>query len=160
MATLPQGAHPLFNPVGTAPGVKLEHKGMLIYILPGVPAELKAIFDASIMPELHSRFELGVGVKQALIVHCDDEAEVAPYLREVTHRHPQVYLKSLAKPFPSASKQGLRVIAAASAESSDTAQRKVDLALADLQRVVTAAGMRVSLLPPTGDAEDELQVAS
>ena len=56
MATLPEGANPLHNSVGTAPGVSIEYDGTLIYVLPGVPAELEAIFDEEIAPELVQRF--------------------------------------------------------------------------------------------------------
>ena len=41
MAWLPQGAVPLYNPVGTAPGVLLRVGSTAIISLPGVPPELK-----------------------------------------------------------------------------------------------------------------------
>ncbi|SDQ52054.1 competence/damage-inducible protein A [Natronobacterium texcoconense] len=45
-ADLPAGARPLHNEVGVAPGAALEG----VYVLPGVPAEMRAMF-ASIEPE-------------------------------------------------------------------------------------------------------------
>ena len=146
MATLPRGAQPLHNPVGTAPAVKLTHKNVRIYVLPGVPAELEAIFAESIVPELRAHFDLGVWAEQALLIHCDDEAAVVPLLRDVAGRHPSVYLKSLARPFPSAHREGLRVIAAAHASQSSTAQQIVKQALDDLHKVAEAAGWRVTSL--------------
>jgi len=146
MATLPEGASPLPNPVGTAPGVKLSYGGTLIYVLPGVPAELQAIFDASIAPELLSLFPPAAWIERALLVHCDDEAEAAIPLHEVAQRHPGVYLKSLAKPFPSAGVEGLRVIAAAQAPTATEAEAAVTAALADLHHTLEAAGLRVSRL--------------
>lgn len=144
MATLPEGASPLPNPVGTAPGVKLDYQGTLIYVLPGVPAELEAIFTATIAPELLRLFQPATWVERALLVHCDDEAEVATPLREVAHRHPHVYLKSLAKPFPAAGVEGLRVIAAAQATTEAAAHSAVVAALIDLRHTLEAAGLRVS----------------
>ena len=49
MATLPEGAEPLPNPVGTAPGVLAKLDGTTIISLPGVPAEMKAIFKQSVV---------------------------------------------------------------------------------------------------------------
>jgi molybdenum cofactor synthesis domain-containing protein len=146
MATLPAGAQPLPNPIGTAPGVRIIHTTTLLYVLPGVPAELEAIFAESILPELHARFALGVWTERALLIHCDDEATAAPMLREVARRHPEVYLKSLAQPFPSAGKEGLRVIAAICAADAAQAQQAVTQTMTDLQQLVEAAGLRVTIL--------------
>ena len=144
MATLPKGALPLRNAVGTAPGVRIEHRKTLIYVLPGVPAELEAIFDAEIVPELVQRFNSAMWAERSLLVHCDDEAEIAIPLREVTQRYPDVYIKSLAKPFPAASHEGLRVIATAQATTHVLAEEAVARALKDLQYLLEAAGLRVS----------------
>lgn len=54
-ADLPAGARVLDNPVGVAPAFVLEEGGGLVVALPGVPAELKAIFDASVAPLVQSR---------------------------------------------------------------------------------------------------------
>jgi molybdenum cofactor synthesis domain-containing protein len=40
-ASIPEGARPLLNPEGLAPGCVIEN----VYVLPGIPRELKAIFD-------------------------------------------------------------------------------------------------------------------
>lgn len=147
MATLPLGAQPLPNPVGTAPGVKLEYQETVIYVLPGVPAELEAIFAVSIAPELLRRFTLGVWAEHTLLVHCDDEADLAIPLRNVARRHPDVYLKSLANPFPAASTEGLRVIAVALAPTAAEAHTAAQETLDDLRRTAEAVGLRVSALP-------------
>ncbi|MBN1877177.1 MAG: competence/damage-inducible protein A [Anaerolineae bacterium] len=146
MATLPRGAIPLPNPVGTAPGVQLEYEGTLLYVLPGVPAELEAIFAESVVPELRRRFLLSTWVEQALLVHCDDEADVAPILREIGASYPQVYLKSLAKPFPAASAEGLRVMVAVSEPEAEVAQATITRVLAELCVHLEAAGFRVERL--------------
>lgn len=44
-ARVPEGARILPNRHGTAPGLALERDGVLIVLLPGVPRELKGIFD-------------------------------------------------------------------------------------------------------------------
>ncbi len=143
MARLPQGATPLPNPVGTAPGVRLEHGPTLIFCLPGVPAELEAIFSAWVEPELLHRFGPSSWVEAALIAHCDDEAALADPLREVAARHPAVYLKSLARPFPAAHVEGVRVVAAVRAETEAAGQAQVAQTLADLEQCLDQAGIPV-----------------
>ena len=50
MAVLPADAEPLPNSVGAAPGVLMSEGETLIAALPGVPAEMKAIFEESLWP--------------------------------------------------------------------------------------------------------------
>jgi nicotinamide-nucleotide amidase len=52
LAAVPEGARTLGNPVGAAAGLALTHKGTTIYVLPGVPHEMEAIFEGSIAAEL------------------------------------------------------------------------------------------------------------
>lgn len=51
MVRLPVGSKPLHNPIGSAPGVLIEHEGKKIVILPGVPGEMRAILE-SVLDEL------------------------------------------------------------------------------------------------------------
>lgn len=51
-AYLPKGAKTLPNKVGTAPGVQLNHNGAEYFFVPGVPKEMRQIFDDSIFPWL------------------------------------------------------------------------------------------------------------
>jgi len=55
-AMLPEGAHVLENPVGTAPGIVLEQDGRLLVNLPGPPSEMKAMFTQSLTPFLMEKF--------------------------------------------------------------------------------------------------------
>lgn len=50
-AYIPAGASALPN-IGTAPGIRAESKGRLFYALPGVPLEMKRMYEESILPEL------------------------------------------------------------------------------------------------------------
>ena len=51
-AHVPQGATPLLNPIGTAPGVWLPLPETLVVALPGVPAEMRAIMERFVLPRL------------------------------------------------------------------------------------------------------------
>ena len=53
LAQVPEGFEPLDNPVGAAVGLWYEAAGgRLIVLLPGIPDEMKSIFDASVEPRL------------------------------------------------------------------------------------------------------------
>ena len=52
-ALLPEGAEALFNRVGTAPGVWMKAGRTIVAALPGVPHEMKIMFDERVLPRLH-----------------------------------------------------------------------------------------------------------
>lgn len=54
LAMVPDGARVLENPVGAAAGLVLASEAGRIYILPGVPAEMEAIFKKWVVPDLES----------------------------------------------------------------------------------------------------------
>lgn len=56
VAQVPRGATKLANPFGTAPGLALEVGGAWVVLLPGVPRELKGIWDADLVPHLRACF--------------------------------------------------------------------------------------------------------
>ncbi|MCB0327148.1 MAG: CinA family nicotinamide mononucleotide deamidase-related protein, partial [Bdellovibrionales bacterium] len=49
-AMLPEGACVLSNPLGTAPGVRISHQSSHIFCMPGVPSEMKAMFESFVRP--------------------------------------------------------------------------------------------------------------
>src|SRR2546428_957076 len=93
MATLPQGSVPLPNPVGTAPGVKMQQSSTTLFSLPGVPSEMRAIFRASIIPYLelfHTTRPKEVKIKITGII----ESALAPVLDQARKIYPKLYFKS------------------------------------------------------------------
>ncbi|MBD3349221.1 MAG: competence/damage-inducible protein A [Candidatus Eisenbacteria bacterium] len=54
-AMVPEGARPIPNRIGTAPGLVLEDDGRLLFLLPGVPAEMVAMLDEYVVPFLEGR---------------------------------------------------------------------------------------------------------
>ncbi|MEJ2200161.1 MAG: CinA family nicotinamide mononucleotide deamidase-related protein [Desulfuromonadaceae bacterium] len=56
-AHLPQGIEILPNHQGTAPGFRLQHGGCELFFLPGVPAEMVAMLEQSVLPALLRRVE-------------------------------------------------------------------------------------------------------
>lgn len=52
MADVPEGARVLANSAGSAPGLRVELPGGLVYALPGVPFEMRTIMTEAVLPEL------------------------------------------------------------------------------------------------------------
>jgi nicotinamide-nucleotide amidase len=51
-AMVPEGATVIPNPRGSAPGLWIETSGHIVILLPGVPSELRAMFDQEVRPRL------------------------------------------------------------------------------------------------------------
>lgn len=95
MALLPQGAMPLANPDGAAPGVALDVNGVsTIVSLPGVPAEMKDIYNTSMQPILARTIGAGGYMEHTLVLDRGDESRIATALQTVQIDHPTVYIKS------------------------------------------------------------------
>lgn len=66
-ADLPRGATPI-DPVGTAPGFALEHDGTLLFAVPGVPWEMKAMLDSDVLPRLSAASDGTIVSSEILVV--------------------------------------------------------------------------------------------
>jgi len=94
MAILPQGAIPLPNPQGSAPGVLLECREIKIIALPGVPREMKAIFSDSVEPLIKEMSQNLNYFEKSLIVKGIGESNLSPIIDQVMSENPDVYVKS------------------------------------------------------------------
>ncbi|MBO3800658.1 MAG: nicotinamide mononucleotide deamidase-related protein [Candidatus Brockarchaeota archaeon] len=96
MAKMPEGAEPLYNPVGTAPAAKISYESTVIYALPGVPREMEAIFNETVSKEvsLSSGFKIA---EHSFCVIGVMESALAPIISKVKEQHPEVYIKSHPK---------------------------------------------------------------
>jgi len=56
-ALLPAGSTMTPNPLGTAPGFSMRIGGCLCFFLPGVPSEMKRMFQDTVLPDLADRFK-------------------------------------------------------------------------------------------------------
>jgi molybdenum cofactor synthesis domain-containing protein len=145
MGILPEGALPLANPVGAAPGVLLRTGNSVIVCLPGVPAELQAIFETSLPPVLRDALGNGAFVERAASVGCSDESGLAPLLRDVALAHPAAYLKSRPRRFGKDVR--ILVTVSATAVSRDEAEHIVGSAWNRLVQELTAAGLTLADIP-------------
>jgi molybdenum cofactor synthesis domain-containing protein len=92
MAYLPQGSTPLPNTVGTAPGVKLIENNTTIFILPGVPAEMKSMFRNIIKPYLKKT--KGKFIEKGFVFTGIGESQIAPYVTKLEEEYPQLWIKT------------------------------------------------------------------
>jgi nicotinamide-nucleotide amidase len=86
-ALFPEGAEPLPNRVGTAPGIGMALGRAMVYCLPGVPSEMKIMFDEQVVPRLR-RLGLGGGVIVHRTIHLfgKGESEIEAEALDLTAR--------------------------------------------------------------------------
>jgi len=92
MALLPKGSIPLPNIRGTAPGIKIKEGNTLIFCLPGVPMEMKAMFNNIILPILKEK--KGKFMEKGFIFTGIGESQIAPYISRIEERFPQLWIKT------------------------------------------------------------------
>jgi len=130
MAQIPEKSIPLDNRVGGAPGVMIEDNEATVFCLPGVPSELKFIFENSLVPWIRDRvrwkfYEKIVGFG------LSDESVFAPAIDVVMKKHRGVYIKSMPKTYGTS--KILRVWVSMRCENLEEAKEHVEDAIDDLE---------------------------
>jgi molybdenum cofactor synthesis domain-containing protein len=97
MATLPIGSKPLSNTAGTAPGVRVTSGKTVIFSLPGVPREMRAIFRRHVETELQKKIGKLYPRTIVMMLRGIFESNLAPILHEVGRKYPIAYIKSHPK---------------------------------------------------------------
>ena len=144
MAHLPQGATPVFNPVGTAPACTLRVEDTTLISLPGVPEELMGVWEGPLQPLLREIFGEGFYQEKMILVDCKDESLLAPILKKMTGAHPQVYIKSRAKVFGPEVK--IKVTLSSAGRDRDQVEGAINEALKDLTRSLGSSGLVVETI--------------
>jgi nicotinamide-nucleotide amidase len=90
-ARLPAGARPIENPLGGAPGFLIQN----VYVLPGLPAEMKAMFQV-IVGELRSERPISSWRR----TYETTEARIVGVLEAMGNRYPGVLVGSYPKFHP------------------------------------------------------------
>jgi nicotinamide-nucleotide amidase len=77
-ADVPLGADPIEPQVGSAPGLICPVADKVVYLLPGVPAEMKEMFDRVVLPELLRRSGVTATIRSRFLrVWGEGESRVA-----------------------------------------------------------------------------------
>ncbi len=140
MAQMPEGAEPLQNRIGAAPGVLLTHEGVTVVCLPGVPAEMKDIFANSLAPRLGSILTEQAYAERTIRTQVWDESILAPAVDLVAGHHPRVYVKSRAQVYGSGVADFVTL--AARGKDDEEVRRLLDAAEADLRTELKRVGIQ------------------
>jgi molybdenum cofactor synthesis domain-containing protein len=101
MANLPKGGIPLSNREGTAPGVvippNLTNDFTKIICLPGVPIELKAIFQDHVLPEIKSMVKDEHFYQGGFRFYDIGESKFTEKIYEIKDRYPAIWIKTHPK---------------------------------------------------------------
>ena len=102
MARAVEGAKPLVNPIGLAPGTIVKSGGTTIVALPGIPKEMKPMFETHVLPMVKGWTK---GQMRTINLRIFSGESRFPVLQQVQGEFPEIYFKMHARP-PSHDQQG------------------------------------------------------
>jgi len=143
MATIPEGAQPLPNPVGTAPAITIRKNNVTVFALPGVPPEMRAIFENSLLNILKAAAGDLTFFETSLYVSGVMESEIAPLIDQVMRGNPCVYIKS--HPLGAEREPRIELHLSIKAGDIEKAKKRVGEALMRLSEVVKAKGGKTKI---------------
>jgi nicotinamide-nucleotide amidase len=85
-ALFPEGAKPIENTCGTAPGMHARVGDAEVFVMPGVPFEMKQMFDRDVRPALSARTGGGVILQHTLRTFGMPEGEIGEKLADLMKR--------------------------------------------------------------------------
>lgn len=91
-ALVPQNSKTLWNKSGTAPGMWFDVNNKIFISLPGVPFEMKVIFDEEVVPLLIDKFELPTIYHRTLQTCSIGESFLAEKIKDIENNLPN-YIK-------------------------------------------------------------------
>jgi nicotinamide-nucleotide amidase len=141
MATLPEDTEPIVNPLGTAPGVRADTNGTVMIVLPGVPAEMEAIFEDSVMPLLRQASGDVSFYEKSIYADGIMESVLAPLIDKVMHDNPLVYIKS--HPKLEEGKPHIELHFSTSGKPTEKLEEKLEKAAAQLSDLIKKTGGKV-----------------
>ena len=118
------------NKVGGAPGIMIQDEDTTIFCLPGVPSELKFIFNDSIIPWLSDNVSQKYH-EQVIEFGMRDESILSPVIDIVMKKVPGVWIKSLPKTYGTS--KTLRVWLSARGEDAAELDALVQRAIVELE---------------------------
>jgi nicotinamide-nucleotide amidase len=141
MATLPEKTEPVPNPVGTAPGVQVNLKETVLIALPGVPSEMKAIFNETVAPMLIRASGKNAFHERSIYVDGVMESSLAPLIDKAMQDNHGVYVKS--HPKGREDRPHIEVHFSTTADDAESAEAKLQRAVAQLSSAIVGIGGRV-----------------
>lgn len=87
-AELPSGCITLFNEWGTAPGMWFDVDGRVVISLPGVPYEMKNIFEFKALPKIQERFQEPTLYHKTIVTFNIPESILAKQIEDIEDELP------------------------------------------------------------------------
>ena len=144
MATFPEATEVVNNPIGTAPGLRVDIGGTVLFALPGVPSEMEAIFAESIAPLIKQAVGDVVFCEKSMFVNGIFESYLAPLIDKAMADNEGIYIKSHvctnSNPNPSKNKPHIEVHLTVRAKEKENPQAKLLKAMLKLAGLVEANG--------------------
>jgi nicotinamide-nucleotide amidase len=89
-AMVPEGAKIIENRIGTAPGLLIEPENRMLFLLPGVPDEIRQMWEDYVWPALAQVSTQGECAMRTLRTTGLAESQVSDKIGSVTRRYPSV----------------------------------------------------------------------
>ena len=148
MATIPEKTQPIPNPIGTAPAIQTHIKETTLIALPGVPAEMEAIFKETIAPLLKQASDGNTFHEKSIYADHIMESTLAPLIDKAMSDNPGVYIKS--HPRGRENKPHMEIHLSIKAKETENPEEKLQKAIAQLAKSVEKTGGKVIINEQTG----------
>lgn len=144
MATFPEETEVINNPIGTAPALRVDVEGTVLFALPGVPKEMEAIFTETIAPLIKQAADDNVFCEKSLYVDNMVESLLAPLIDKAMKGNKGVYIKShvctKSNPNPAKNIPHIELHLTIRAKDKEKPQTKLLKAIKELASLVEANG--------------------
>lgn len=142
MATMPEKAKALPNPVGTAPAAKITVKRTILIALPGIPPEMEAIFEESIIQLLKKESKGKTFVEESICADNIMESVLAPLIDKAMRGNPTVHIKS--HPKGQEGKPHIELHLSTTTANAKTGKQMLQRTAAQLSELIRKAGGKVT----------------
>jgi molybdenum cofactor synthesis domain-containing protein len=149
MARTVEGASLLRNCVGLAPGTRVSVGDTVIVALPGIPKEMKPMFQSEVLPEVQKWSKGRVSVLNVR-VFCGSERFAL--FRQMQAEFPTLYLKFYAEPpssDPYSHTKGVCVVLLTSGEDEERASTELNSVVNRFKKLLEEKGGRLEIYDKT-----------
>ena len=150
MARILEGSQPMQNPVGFAVGMCIEEGGKHICTFPGVPAEMKSMFDTHVAPMIQSRATSVFTARTYNITMV--WKDFFPLYTQMQLDYPDAYIKNAATPPVEGEDRNkphtIKVDLVLEGKTHEDAEAKMDALVDVYTRRIEAAGGGIMVLVP------------
>ena len=133
-AYMPRHAEVLDNPVGTAPGFLAHHNGTAVFVMPGVPREMKQMLNEQVLPRLRDKSAGRVILHRWIRTTGIGESSLTQIIGDVIDEAKDVKIASLPQ------ETGVNLRLTAEGRTGDEARRRIE---AVESRMVARAGEHI-----------------